>query len=193
VVSPTEITATTAGATNAGRFNLFVLEGGASSTPNSGDEYTYAPAVSQVSPASGTLAGGTPITITGTGFVSGAVVEIAQGQGAGPTAVPATGVNVVSPTEITATTAGATKAGTFNLFVLEDGESSSANSGDYYTYTATHVSVASRTPRGAPNKPRLRAPRVRRPPPARETHGRHSVTPVGPVSSPSGRLALGAR
>jgi hypothetical protein len=37
------------------------------------------PTVSSVSPASGTVSGGTNITITGTGFVSGATVEVGQG------------------------------------------------------------------------------------------------------------------
>ncbi len=64
------------------------------------------PTVSSVSPSSGSVNGGTPIKITGTGFVAGASVEIAQGSGAGPTAIPASNVVVVSPTEITATTGG---------------------------------------------------------------------------------------
>ena len=92
------------------------------------------PTVSSVSPASGTVTGGTPITITGTGFVAGATVEIAQGNGAGPTAIPASKVVVVSPTEITATTGGPAIAGTWNLFVIDSGETSLANTGDYYTY-----------------------------------------------------------
>ena len=55
-----------------------------------------APTVSGVSPTSGTTAGGTPVTITGTGFLAGATVKL------GGTA--ATGVNVASSTSITATT-----------------------------------------------------------------------------------------
>ncbi|HXB63890.1 MAG TPA: PKD domain-containing protein [Solirubrobacteraceae bacterium] len=92
------------------------------------------PKVSSVSPASGSVAGGTPITIAGTGFVPGATVEIAQGGGAGPTAIPASKVVVVSPTEITATTGGLAKAGKWNLFVIDAGGTSSANAGDQYTY-----------------------------------------------------------
>jgi hypothetical protein len=92
------------------------------------------PTVSSVSPASGTVNGGTPITITGTGFVSGATVEIGQGSGAGPTAIPASDVVVVSPTEITATTGGSAKAGTWNLFVIDSGGTSPENTGDKYTY-----------------------------------------------------------
>ena len=53
--------------------------------------------MSAISPTSGTTAGGTPVTITGTGFLAGATVSL------GGTA--ATGVTVVSSTSITATTA----------------------------------------------------------------------------------------
>ena len=73
--------------------------------------YTYtnpAPTVSGISPASGTTAGGTPVTITGTGFLAGATVTI------GGTA--ATGVTVASSTSITATTP-AHAAGAVNVVV----------------------------------------------------------------------------
>ncbi len=138
VVSPTEITATTGGAAKAGTFNLFVVDSGGTSSTNAGDDYTYDPAttptVSSVSPTSGSVNGGTSIKITGTGFVAGATVEVGQGNGAGPTAIPASNVVVVSPTEITATTGGPAKAGTFNLFVIDSGGTSPANTGDDYTY-----------------------------------------------------------
>ena len=49
-----------------------------------------------VSPASGTAAGGTAVTITGTGFLAGATVSLGG--------TPATGVTVVNSTSITATT-----------------------------------------------------------------------------------------
>jgi hypothetical protein len=94
---------------------------------------TSAPTVTAVSPNSGPTTGGTPITITGTGFVSGASVKIAQGDGAGTGAISATDVDVVSSTKITATT-GAGKAGAWNLFVITTGGTSAPNSGDTYTY-----------------------------------------------------------
>ncbi len=137
VVSPTEITATTGGPAKAGTWNLFVIDSGGTSPANTGDDFTYIsnPTVSSVSPASGTVNGGTHITITGTDFVTGATVEIGQGSGAGPTAIPASSVVVVSSTEITATTGGPAKAGTFNLFVIDSGGTSPANAGDDFTYT----------------------------------------------------------
>ncbi len=105
------------------------------------------PTVSSVSPASGTVNGGTPITITGTGFVPGATVEIGQGSGAGPTAIAASEVVVVSPTEITAKTGGSAKAGTWNLYVIDSGGTSPANTDDDYTYyPATTPMVSSVSP-----------------------------------------------
>src|ERR1019366_1009027 len=107
----------------------FVTTSGGTSAANAGDDFTYgaaAPTVSAVSPKSGPTTGGTAITITGTGFVTGASVKI--GQGANP-AIAATGVTVVSSTEITATTGGGAQAGTWNLFVTTSGGTSAANTG----------------------------------------------------------------
>jgi hypothetical protein len=137
VVSPTEITAVTGGGAKPGTFNLYVIDSGGTSPANTGDDYTYigGPTVSSVSPASGPVNGGTSIKITGTNFVAGATVEIGQGSGAGPTAIPASKVVVVSATEITATTGGGAKPGTFNLYVIDSGATSLANTGDDFTYT----------------------------------------------------------
>jgi hypothetical protein len=136
VVSGTEITANIAAGT-AGKYDLFVTTSGGTSAANAGDLYTYTnpvPTVSAVSPNNGPVTGGTAITITGTGFISGAKVEIAQGSGTGPTAIAATAVTVVSSTQITAVTGGSAKAGTWNLFVITAGGTSAGNAGDDYTY-----------------------------------------------------------
>ena len=78
-----------------------------------------APTVSSISPNSGTANGGTTVTITGTGFLSGATVSL------GGTA--ATGVTVVSSTSITATTP-AHAAGAVNVVVTNtDGQSGTLN------------------------------------------------------------------
>src|SRR5437763_2845099 len=83
------------------------------------------PTVSAISPNSGTAAGGTPVTITGTGFLAGATVKL------GGTA--ATGVTVVSSTSITAT-AAAHATGTVNVVVTNtDAQSGTLTNG--YTYT----------------------------------------------------------
>ncbi len=102
-----------------------------------------APTVSSVSPTSGPTTGGTLVTITGTGFVPGATVVIGQGSGAGTGAIPASNVNVVSPTQITAITGGEARAGTWTLFVTTSGGTSAANTGDDFTYLAPTVSKVS--------------------------------------------------
>jgi hypothetical protein len=93
--------------------------------------------VSGVAPNSGPATGGTAVTITGTGFVAGSTVAIGQGNGVGPGsgAISATNVMVVSPTEITATTGGGAKAGTWNVIVSTPAGHTPASSADQFTYT----------------------------------------------------------
>ena len=67
-----------------------------------------APTVAAISPASGSTAGGTAVTLTGTGFKTGATATVGG--------VPLTGVTVVSATQITGTT-GAHAAGTVSVIV----------------------------------------------------------------------------
>jgi hypothetical protein len=103
--------------------------------------YTYnasnpAPTVGSITPNSGPVAGGTAVTITGTGFLAGATVSL------GGTA--ATGVNVVSSTSITATTA-AHAAGAVTVTVTNsDAQSGSLTNG--YTYRNPAPTVTSITP-----------------------------------------------
>src|SRR5438067_1610730 len=129
VVNSTSITATTA-AHAAGTVNVVVTNTDAQSgTLTNGYTYTGtnpAPTVSAITPNSGSTGGGTPVTITGTGFLAGATVSL------GGTA--ATGVAVVSSTSITATTA-AHAAGTVNVVVTNtDAQSGTLTNG--YTYTS---------------------------------------------------------
>ncbi len=101
VVSGTSITATTPPGV-AGAVDVVVTNSDTQSGKlTQGFTYTAAsnpaPTVTAISPASGPTSGGTPVTITGTGFLTGSMVKL------GGTA--ATGVTVVSSTSITATTA----------------------------------------------------------------------------------------
>jgi FKBP-type peptidyl-prolyl cis-trans isomerase FkpA len=92
------------------------------------------PAVTAVNPASGSTAGGTAVTITGSGFVSGATVAF------GSTA--ATNVTWVSSTSITAT-APAHAAGSVDVVVTNPiGLSGSLTSG--FTYVAPASAAAAR-------------------------------------------------
>jgi hypothetical protein len=89
-----------------------------------------APTVSAISPPTGPVAGGTPIAITGTGFLAGATVGLGG--------AAATGVTVVSSTSITATTP-AKAAGVVNVVVTNTDSQSGTLSGGY-TYTSSITS-----------------------------------------------------
>jgi len=92
--------------------------------------YTYtnpAPRVALITPNSGTTNGGNGVTITGTGFLSGATVSF------GGTA--ATGVTVVNSTSITATTP-VHAAGAVSVVVTNTGNQSGTLANGY-TYTSS--------------------------------------------------------
>ena len=92
-------------------------------TPTGASGGTTAPTVSSVSPNSGSTTGGTPVTITGTNFASGATLTL------GGTA--ATNVVVQNSTTITATTPAAS-AGAATVTVTVSGQSGSLAGG--FTY-----------------------------------------------------------
>ena len=99
-----------------------------------------APVVTSVSPNSGPATGGTDITITGSGFVPGARVLIGQGDGV-VMPIAATNVVFVSSTEITATTGGPAIAGTFTVFVTQNGGATNNGGADSdFTYSPVGAS-----------------------------------------------------
>jgi IPT/TIG domain len=138
VVNSTTITATTP-AGSAGAATVTVTVNGQSGSRANGFTYIGQPTVSSLSPSSGSTAGGTAVTITGTNFAAGATVTF------GGTA--ATSVVVVNSTTITATTP-AGSAGAVTVTVTNLGsQSGSLTNG--YTYVVTAISfaqVASATP-----------------------------------------------
>ena len=85
-----------------------------------------APTVSGISPASGTTAGGTAVTVTGTGFAAGATVSF------GGTA--ASGVVVSSATSITATAPAHAAGGVDVVVTNTDGQNGRLSGG--FTYNA---------------------------------------------------------
>jgi len=110
-------------------YKLAAVKSGIESTLSnevSAAPYSYAaPTVTAISPNSGSANGGTAVTITGTGFVSGATVSIG-GEGA-------TGVTFSSSTSLTATSP-AGSVGAQNVVVTNpDGQTGTMTSG--YTYT----------------------------------------------------------
>ena len=98
VVSDTEITVTSPAPASLGTVNVTVTTPGGTSATSAADQFTYAaePAVvTGISPALGPAAGGTIVTITGTGFLGAIGVDFGQ--------APATPMTVNSGTQITAT------------------------------------------------------------------------------------------
>ena len=133
VVSSTTITATTP-AGSAGAVTVTVTNtGGQSGNLTNGFTYVAPPTVSSVSPNTGSTAGGTAVTITGTNFVSGTAVKFGSGS--------ATNVVVVNATTITATTP-AGSAGAVTVTVTVSGQSGSLTNGYTYVVTPTVSSVS---------------------------------------------------
>jgi hypothetical protein len=111
----------------AGTVNITVSTGGGASAASHASLYAYgAPAVTSVSPHSGPHAGGTIVTINGTGFVPGTTVKF------GTTA--STAVTFVSATQLKAK-APAHAAGTVHIRVTTGPTTSAATAADEYTYT----------------------------------------------------------
>ena len=142
VVNSTSITATTP-AHAAGTVSVVVTNSDTQSgTLTQGFTYTTVsnppPTLTGVSPASGTAAGGTSVTITGTGFLAGATVSLGG--------TPATGVTVVSSTTITATTP-AHAAGAVDV-VVSNAEQHAGTLPNGYTYTAITTGLGLGVPSG---------------------------------------------
>lgn len=93
-----------------------------------------------ISPGSGPLGGGQAVTITGSGFTSGATVAFVELPsnnvfGGSPNTKALTGVSVVNSTTITATTPSATNTGLVDVVVMNaDQQTATLRSG--YTYSA---------------------------------------------------------
>lgn len=99
---------------------------------------TPAPTISNVNPSTGSFAGNTSITITGTNFISVTGVTIAN--------ISATNINTVSNTQITATTP-AGSLGAANVLVTAAGGNATA----IYTYTAPAPTITGIAPASGPN------------------------------------------
>lgn len=89
-------------------------------------EVQPAPAITRVSPASGSIAGGAKVTITGTDFNAASEVKFGE--------LPAASFTVVSETEIAAVTPRSKKAGRVDVSVTTLAGASSATSSDRFNY-----------------------------------------------------------
>ena len=123
VVNDTTITCTTP-AGSAGAASIVVTTPGGTNAANTLFTYVPVPTVAGTSPSSGSAAGGTSVTITGTGFTGATGVTFGL--------VMATGVTVVNDTTITCTTP-AGSAGAASVVVTTPGGSNAANT--LFTYT----------------------------------------------------------
>jgi len=141
-VSDTEITATSPAGT--GTVDITVVTDSGFSSPVSSASFTYAavpvPAVTGISPTSGPTAGGTVITITGSGFTGATAVYFGT--------TPATDVSVTSDTSITATSPAG--SGTVNVTVVGPGGTSPTTSADQFTYTVAPPAVTVVSPASGP-------------------------------------------
>jgi YVTN family beta-propeller protein len=88
-----------------------------------------APAVTGISPSSGPQAGGTSVTITGTGLAGATAVHFGT--------IAATGFTVNSATQVTATAPAAASPGTVRVTVTTPGGTSAASQASQYTYRLT--------------------------------------------------------
>jgi hypothetical protein len=89
-------------------------------------EVQPAPAITGVSPASGSIAGGTKVTITGTDFTAASEVKFGN--------LPAASFNIVSETEISAVAPRSKKVGRVDIAVTTLAGTSAATSGDRFNY-----------------------------------------------------------
>ena len=141
VVNSSKITAVSPAGT--GVVDVTVTTSGGTSAASTADQFTYiaaAPTVTSLSPTSGPAAGGTLVTITGTGFTGAPVVDF------GTTA--ATGVTVVNSSKITAVSPAGT--GVVDVTVTTSGGTSATSTADQFTYIAAAPTVTSLSPTSGP-------------------------------------------
>jgi hypothetical protein len=133
VNSATQITVTSPVTTAAGAVNVTVTGPGGKSAVSAGDKFTYTagPTVTGVSPDVGLLAGGTPVTITGTGFTAATAVDFGG--------LPAGSFTVNSATQITATSPVTTTAGAVDVTVTAPSGTSGASAADQFTYSGWSI------------------------------------------------------
>jgi hypothetical protein len=128
VSSATQILAQTPTGT-VGTVDVTVTTYNGTSSTSSADQFSYAgaPTVSAVSPTSGSTAGGTSVTITGTNFAGVKDVQF------GGVSAPSFTVN--SPTSITAASPPDI-AGTVDVLVMTDYGATAQSSGDQFSFSA---------------------------------------------------------
>jgi IPT/TIG domain len=126
VVNNTTITAVSPAGT--GTVDITVTAPSGTSTTTPADRFTYAaaPVVSGIAPNSGSLAGGTLVTIIGSGFTGATVVDFGT--------VAGTNLTVVSNSSITVDSPPSLNTGTVDVTVTAPGGTSATSPADQFTY-----------------------------------------------------------
>jgi hypothetical protein len=142
VTSPTSISAT-APASAAGTVDVTVANAGGTSLTSAADQFTFvaAPTVTGVSPNTGSPAGGTAVTVTGTHFTNATSVTF------GGTPV---GFSVTSDTSISTYAPATDEAGSVDVKVTSIGGTSARTSADRFTYVVLTPSVTGVSPSTGP-------------------------------------------
>ncbi|MDA8081470.1 MAG: IPT/TIG domain-containing protein, partial [Actinomycetota bacterium] len=142
VVSSTSITVTSP-AESPGVVDVRVVSSLGESATSSADQFTYiapvtsAPTVTAVSPNSGTTAGGTTVTITGTNFTGATVVAFGASTGVSFAIVSSTTISATSPVG---------SAGPVDITVTTPSGTSGTSSADQFTFVVLAPTVASISP-----------------------------------------------
>ncbi len=125
-----------------GTVDVTVTTPSGTSTTGSADHFTYeaAPTVTAVAPTSGSTAGGTPVTLTGTGFTGATAVHFGANAGTGLVVNSSTSLSVNSP---------AGSAGVVDVTVTTPVGTSATSSADHFTYVAPPT-VSNVSPAGGP-------------------------------------------
>jgi hypothetical protein len=123
------ITVVVPAAAGAGTVDVTVANAGGTSTTSVADQYSYVfqtPSVTSLSPANGSPAGGTVVTIHGSGFTGATTVLFG--------ATSATAFTVVNDTTITATAPSGTLGNVVHVTVTAPGGTSATSAADQFTY-----------------------------------------------------------
>jgi hypothetical protein len=153
VNGPSSITATAPAVTEGFTYYVTVATPIGNSAYATNDVFTYSPAaptITGINPSSGSVAGGNAVTITGTGFVSGAIVSFVQESNGTPVTggvtVGAGSVSVTGSTSITAVSPAVTATGTYFVTVTTSTGTAATSSNDVYTYSLLVPLVSSVSP-----------------------------------------------
>ena len=131
--------AITSPADAAGTVDIKLSGSGGSTTITSADQFTFVavPIVTSVSPTTGSTAGGTKVTVTGSTFTGATGVKFG--------ATPAASFTINSDTSITATSP-AGSAGTVDITVTAAAGVSAITAGDRFVYAASAPAVSGLAP-----------------------------------------------